>query len=414
MTAVSLSESVFSLPCLLAEDLECPELNLLDELAEGARVLAVGESAHFVRELGMVRRQLTRYFVERRGFTHVALELGQLQAEQLEPWLLGERPESDFEDCAGELTRALYGPFLRWLRNYNLEHGASVRLLGPDLPNTLTLSAELDAVLSSLKTLDPASLRLLREARQTASRIDGASAAVSALQWTTIPRPERDLLCSSLSQLALRFEVLEGLLIQQGGEASFLRARQLLETARYTEQMLRAMSELFEGGGLEAATSIRDCFAARTLSRALTDEPGRRVLLLAHNNHIQKEPVCFAGELSALPMGKYLAEQWGHQYRALALTHLGQQVPEMLFPQPESSLGFGVGLVELPEAETGSVEHALLSAAVSPGPLFLRLGSDSQWPELTKIRSQSGQVEARLDRAFDGVLAVSQASMEND
>lgn len=122
-------------------------------------------------------------------------------------------------------------------------------------------------------------------------------------------------------------------------------------------------SDLFFGAGLPADTSIRDSFASLSdaLARAGTD---LRVMVPAHNNHIQKSPVSFDGELTTLPMGYYLSREVGDRYRAVGLTNLGHRVPEMSFPRPESPVGFAVTTVEIPFPTPGSIEHALIEAGL--------------------------------------------------
>lgn len=59
---------------LVLLDPEAPldDLEPLRELIGPARVVGIGETAHFVREYGLLRHRLVRFLVERTGFDVVA------------------------------------------------------------------------------------------------------------------------------------------------------------------------------------------------------------------------------------------------------------------------------------------------------------------------------------------------------
>lgn len=403
------------LPDVTEEAADRAHLDIVGDIVRDARVVGVGEGAHFVREFAMVRVNLARFLVEHCGFTHVALEVGRKQAALLETWMQGDCGAFDLPTCAGPLTRGVYGGFLKWLAAFNRSRSSPVRIVGPDLSNTLTLSSDLDVFDAYLSVVDPPSLPVLAEARSIAARVEGGSAVVSAMSWAALTQNEHDRLSARLAQLAIRFASLEPLFVEHGGLAQYREARHHLDAARHTDQMLRAMNELFSGTGLPGETSIRDSFAASSLSDILVHEPeSTRIILLAHNNHVQKVPVSFYGELTAVPMGRYLSRELGNRYCSLALTHLGQSVPEMNFPKPESSVGFDVSPVELPAPETGSIEHALLEVGLDKSPVLVNLRKAASSIEFTQIRSQSANVRAPLQEAFDAVIAVPKATVEPD
>ncbi|MBV8932074.1 MAG: erythromycin esterase family protein, partial [Kutzneria sp.] len=52
------------------------DLAWLDEAVGDARVVAIGESAHYNHESYLLRHRLLRYLVERHGFTAYATESG--------------------------------------------------------------------------------------------------------------------------------------------------------------------------------------------------------------------------------------------------------------------------------------------------------------------------------------------------
>ena len=86
---------------------------VLDRLVPDARVVGLGEGAHFVREFNHLRAQVVAVLVDRYAVTQLALEVGDDEAPAVEAWL--HDPDRDLEtlrDAVGPLTFALYGTFL--------------------------------------------------------------------------------------------------------------------------------------------------------------------------------------------------------------------------------------------------------------------------------------------------------------
>src|SRR5919109_2139955 len=65
------------------------DLEPLGELIGDARVVGIGESAHYVREFYLLRHRLLRFLVERSGFTVYAPEAPFTQAQALDAWIQG-------------------------------------------------------------------------------------------------------------------------------------------------------------------------------------------------------------------------------------------------------------------------------------------------------------------------------------
>jgi erythromycin esterase len=65
------------------------DLDPLADLLGDARVVAVGESAHFLREYTLLRHRLLRFLVERCGFTAFGLESGFSEGRAVDAWVRG-------------------------------------------------------------------------------------------------------------------------------------------------------------------------------------------------------------------------------------------------------------------------------------------------------------------------------------
>ena len=65
------------------------DLEWLDEAIGAARVVAIGESAHGIREFYQLRHRLLRYLVERHGFDAYAMESGFVEGWGVNDWVHG-------------------------------------------------------------------------------------------------------------------------------------------------------------------------------------------------------------------------------------------------------------------------------------------------------------------------------------
>ncbi|MGC5054833.1 erythromycin esterase family protein [Micromonospora sp. DT48] len=388
------------------------DLAPLRTLLAGARVVGVGEGSHFVREFTLARARLLRYLVEECGLTILAFELGASEADALNPWLAGDGDDADLHRLAGPLTAGLFGELLSWLRRYNRSRPHPLGIVGIDLPNTLTLRPDLQPVADYLRGVDSEAAELLDRLFPVADEISGGSAAVSAPQWSALDPARQDALAAGLARLSLRMRALQPVYLSRSDPDRYATARRHLDAACHTEYMLRAMSDLFSGEGLPGDTSIRDHFMAATVQWHLSAAgPDARMAVVAHNNHIQKTPVCFDGTLTALPMGHYLAHGLGRDYRAVALTHTGDRVPEMAFPADGSPVGFTVEDVDVPAPAPGSVEQAVLDAGFT-AKITLTDPRAAESP-LASIRTQSAALETDVRQAFDAVLTTPTATRDH-
>jgi erythromycin esterase len=73
----------------LDPDAALDDLEPLRDLIGTARVVGIGESAHYVREYGLLRHRLVRFLVERMGFTVVAVESGFSEGLVVDRWIHG-------------------------------------------------------------------------------------------------------------------------------------------------------------------------------------------------------------------------------------------------------------------------------------------------------------------------------------
>ncbi|MER7947555.1 erythromycin esterase family protein [Streptomyces sp. NPDC096079] len=391
-------------------DPEAPldDLEPLRDLIGDARVVAVGEHAHFVDEFVRLRQRLVRFLVERCGFTVLAFEYGFSEGFLLDAWGRGEGTEDELRaHLAGAVPVGVDGP-LRWIRRHNHAAPVPVRFAGIDVPAAGgSLLPALTPVADYLRQVDPEALPLVRNAIRIAESFAGASAAAAAPAWTRLPAADQDALTATLARLLIRFRAVSSLYVSRSDRHSHDIALHRLEGACRADHGFRAMAGLFAGNGLTADTSARDAYMAESVLWHLDrTEPGTRVVLAAHNAHIQRTPISFGGHLTGFPMGQHLGDALGDDYFALGLTSSGGHVAEMVRDE-RARLGFTVEHIALQPPEPGSVEAACGAAGLGLSVAGLRpartaTAEPASAPD--RIRLQSTFLHTPVLEAFDGVL----------
>ncbi|WP_454199790.1 erythromycin esterase family protein [Nocardia sp. Marseille-Q1738] len=390
----------------LDPDAPLDDLEPLRDVVGDARVFAVGEGCHFVREFTAARQRIVRYLAEQCGFTVLAFEFGFPEGRELDRWLRGTADEADLPGMRGTTFAGVTGEFAHWLRRYNRNGGHPVDFVGIDIPQAGgTLRPALEPVADYLRTVDPEAVPLIETALRVSDRFSGGSVAAAAPGWEKLDRADQNALTASLARLLLRARALEPHYVARSDQGRYDIALRDIEAACHADYMFGAMSAVFAEGGLSLDTSVRERYMSKMvhwhLDRAA---PGTRIVLAAHNNHIQKTPISYGGALWAYPMGHYLARELGEDYRALALTHTAASVPEM-HPDDTPDVGFSVADIPIAPPGPGSVEGALVDAGLGADITLtdLRPFAGGSFPD--RIRSQSAEMEMPVADAFDAVLS---------
>lgn len=333
------------------------DLEPLRDLIGGARVVAIGENQHHIREFYLLRHRLLRFLVERCGFTGYALEAPYTEGQVVDAWVRGS-PGTAVEVAAAGVALDLgacqeFHDLLTWLRTYNESAATPVWYAGVDLPGSLgSPRPALDAVAEYLRTVDPSALPLVDRARALVSAYYGSSLEVLE-RYTTLDSADRDAVTALLSQLLDRLEVLGG----HGYERAHATATHHLRGAWRVDLTHRAYSE----AGMLAASATRDAFLAESVLRLLAaGGPDTRIVVACHNWHIQRTVVHEDGQ-RIRPQGYHLAEALGPDYLAIAATGgYGRTTVAGL-----GSDGPLFRAAPLPLPETGSIEAELADAVAA-------------------------------------------------
>jgi erythromycin esterase len=406
-------------------------LDFVAGLVGDAAVVAIGESTHYTHEFYLLRHRLTRYLIERLGFTAIAFESGFSEAFATDDWICGGPGELAGVQAAG-LTY-LFGEcaemadLLSWLRDWNAGRPRPVRFYGIDLPASCgSLQPALRAVQRFLTAAEPEQGpglgRLLARLSELAAAFVSADPRCDAetrralRAYGALPRTHRDELTGLLADLTARFDAVELFYRERAGDADFEVAREHLRVARQLDTWLRDNATAAAGEHPFFDINIRDASMAQTVDWILARE--ERVIILAHNLHIQRVPygaswLNQAGAVSAASsLGQHLTARLGDDYRVIG-TSFGEGEVVGTETAPGAS-GWNVRDVvrRLDPADPDSVDGLIAAArGGAPGPcaLDLRALTAADAALLTgprPMRALDQYVEVPVTAAYDALVHV--------
>ncbi|MFI9048106.1 erythromycin esterase family protein [Streptomyces sp. NPDC053427] len=424
-------------------DLEAPldDLEPLRALVGDARVVALGESSHQIREFGLLRHRILRFLVEKLGFTVYAMEYGAAEGRAVDAWIQGGPGDIDdllapddgaarsnsTEDEDEDGSRVLKGlgqpvecrDTLRWLRRHNAGAAHPVRFVGCDIPMAGgSLAPVLEPVAAYLTTVDRGALRFLDTALEISEPIAGGTVMVPAYARLAVDPAEQDRLTTALSRLLGRFTDLREIYTERSSPTAYATALSDVRAAVTTDRAQRAMAEALSGApdGVDFAT--RERYLADTLLEHLERSgPGVRVVLVGHNAHLQRSANQADGPLAVTTMGHLLARALGTDYVPLALTGNGGETVENV-PDRDHPEGMRWGRAVTPEAAPDSVEA--LFAGVSGEPALVDARALRAYarrhglPEPVRTRLDTAFLEIPALEAFDGIICVPDTTLSAD
>ncbi|MFE2162897.1 erythromycin esterase family protein [Streptomyces lydicus] len=396
---------------------------MLSSLAGDARVVALGENCHQIREFGLLRERMLRFLVLECGFTVYAVEFGAASGRAVDAWVHGGDGDLDallMPRADGYPGQSAEGrDTLRWLRSHNARAPQSVRFTGLDVPGAGgSLAPALEPVATYLAEIDPGALRHARTALELAQPLSGGSGLASAYARRALRPEPQDRLSAALGRLLNRLTSMREIYVQRSGRHAYERALSDVWAAWRTDQMQRAMAELLEGAPDSADLAARDRYLADSLLELLNrSAPGTRVVLAAHNAHIQRTANPEGVPLPRVPMGHVLAQELGTDYVSVALTSgSGRTVRNA--PDPTHSAGMAQSATDAPEAAPDSVE--VLFSGLPEGPALVDTHAlraharHHRLPEPTRIRMDDGFLPVPALDAYDAVVNVPHTTLTAD
>ncbi len=394
------------------------DLEPLREVIGDARVVAIGESAHYVREFYLLRHRLLRFLAERCGFTVYAMEEPFTETPTIDAWIQGG-PGTAAEVAAAGMAfnmgrRQEMRDHLAWMRAYNSTAASALRFTGAGLPATggSPLPA-LEEVAGYLRQADPDALPLLEQIIELVRDYHDTATFNAISRYAALAPTVQDALTAALSRLLSRMETMSPYQRSQRRGREHATALQHLRGAWYLDHFHRQMAG--RGIPVEHGHALHDAFMAESVLRLLEDGIGdTRVVLAYHNIHVQKTPISRDGAIAALPGGYHLTEALGDAFVAIAATSHSGRTARMQ-PNPEHPLGFEVCDSPLPPLTDGAIEAAFATEA-TPVVADLRAARPAVHDAETfqRMRMEDYFMDVPVFDAFDAIVCVPQTSFSEE
>jgi erythromycin esterase len=399
-------------------------------IGDRVRIVAIGESTHGAGEFYRLRHRLARFLVERMGFTALVWESGFPEGLLVDGYVTGcgrDREAVLAEGMTMHLGRCdEMGALLDWLRAHNASRPVgtpAVRFYGLDLPGSgASLSDVLGVALAYAEEFDPGFAERASRLRELGAwfkpeppqgdptrLVVGGTATVQ--QYAAQPVADRNELTATLADLLVRFDALRRVFIERSGLTRYDLARQHLRVATQFDLQLRAVATYMGGDTAACEANIRDLTMADTVEWILQSH--ERVVVLAHNGHIQKTPIAtYAGPIETL--GAHLAARRGAEYLVIGTTcGRGEVVvmrPETIDGSPQTTFGFK----DLPPAEADVIDGVMESSFAEASLVDLRTLEGEQAAAVDATRrmrllDQFTDIEVR--KAFDMLIHVPRISL---
>jgi erythromycin esterase-like protein len=260
---------------------------LVLEYTKDSRLIAFGEATHGSREVGDANAQMLQTLVESGGQWLVALEAERAAVAMADEFVRGGDGDARVivrqlgVHYANESTAMM----LLWLREWNSTHSMSVRVVGIDMQDPRGAVRRLQQIGRDLTDADRGVMdNLLQEPVRE--------------RWEQLfKRPTAQ---ASLLELLRRLE--------RGRHGSDAEERhEILANTAIIRQWLAFELALRVAGGRDDNWKIRERALAENMLREVRVRPHARVVLFAHNDHVDK------GEPETLSVGALLRKQLGNE-----------------------------------------------------------------------------------------------------
>ncbi|MBL8555505.1 MAG: erythromycin esterase family protein [Phenylobacterium sp.] len=294
-----------------------PEFGRLFDRFGDARVVLLGEASHGTSEFYRARAAITRWLIEHRGFSIVALEADWPDAQALDARVRGKPrpPGGAFARFPQWMWKNReFDGFLRWLAAHNASHGrgSQARIAGLDLYN---LAGSMRAVVDYLERVDPEAAKVARERYGCLTPWAQEPAAYGRMAVSG-----RYAACEGAVTAMLR-EMLDRQFRERGrADEDLLDAAQSARLVKDAEAYYRAMYY----GGAEA-WNLRDTHMFDTLKALLDARRDAKAVVWAHNSHIGDARATEMGAMrDEVNLGQLCREAWGDSARLIGFgTHAG-------------------------------------------------------------------------------------------
>jgi erythromycin esterase-like protein len=347
-----------------------------------ARIACIGEDLHCDREFYLLKDRLFRYLVTEHGFTAFVLESGFPEGLRVNDWVLGGA--GDLQELSRNAVTYGLGDCdelraqLRWMRDWNAGHDRKVRFYGLDYGGSGAMPrASVQACLARLPAA--AGDRELLAGMEMGNRFQATET------WRMMSE-------ATLLEQVRALESLIGRAEAAGDEIAAHCARSALVIAR------TAGASTFGTG-----VNLRDEYMADTVRWILQRE--ERILVAAHNGHIQRAPL-FGNPM----LGTFLAET--HKAVVIGATCGSGRCVDIVMEAAESGAPRWTDFVEVEvQPAEGSLDAVLHAASPPLGFIDLRRLPADELQGVMPMMVQNHPFPVAVREAFDAIVHIGRVSV---
>ncbi|MFI5783936.1 erythromycin esterase family protein [Nocardia sp. NPDC051570] len=368
----------------LDPDAPLDDLHWLDDAIGDARVVAIGESAHYTRESYRLRHRLLRYLVERHGFGAYAMESGFVEGPVVDAWIRGGKDQLGHV-LANGITSLMglwteMGAQLEWMREHNRTTAQPVGWYGIDLGGSnVSPRSGLHAVIAYLAQADPEFEvdPIIQETATSAPSPSPFAFPAIVAAYGELASEQRDALTAGLADLTMRVTGRRLEYVRRTTVDAYERALRVLHLTVSIDAAARAMAR----GDQEAIMFTRDAAQADTVEWILRRED--RILLAAHNGHVQRWPTALPGRSPMTPLGMHLADRLGADYLTIGMTmETGQAL------NAGADFYNGTLFADLETPQSGSLDALMAASHAEPFATDLRRLSSADTATMRTVTCQ--------------------------
>src|SRR5437764_3284428 len=294
------------------------------ETAGAAHCVLIGEASHGTYEFYSTRAELTRRLISEHGFRAVAVEADWPDSFRVHRFVTGRSDDnngnealSDFRRFPGWMWRnTVVVEFVEWLREWNSRRGSEKDAAGFYGLDLYSMHTSIEAVLSYLDKVDPASAK---RARRRYGCFDHFGEDPQRYGLATVAggaEPCEEEVVSQLVELRRKYAEL---ISRDGhiGEEEFFSAEQNARLVANAERYYRAMFH-----GRANSWNLRDEHMFETLKQLIRhlDGGAAKVIVWAHNSHLGDARATEMSERGELNVGQLVRERLGGESVAVGFT----------------------------------------------------------------------------------------------
>ncbi|MGV3484798.1 MAG: protein-L-isoaspartate(D-aspartate) O-methyltransferase [Planctomycetaceae bacterium] len=279
-----------------------------------ARLVLIGEASHGTSEFYRIRAEITKAFVQQKGFQFVAVEADWPDAYRIHDFVTHRWREEphDWESFARFPTWMWRNhevlDFIHWLREFNLHRHTTAERVGFYGLDLYSLFTSIDRVLGYLDRVDPATAAVARERYGCLTPWAGDPALYGRAAISGRYRScERDVvrMLKDLSQRRTRAAI-------KNGEDLFdaqLNARLIADAEEYYRIMYYGSDESWNHRDTHMFETLRDL-----LQRYGN---GAKAIIWAHNSHLGNAAATQFGKHGQINLGQLCREMFGDAVYAI-------------------------------------------------------------------------------------------------